>query len=372
MASLELDNSTIVKNLALATEYFKSYYKAAYELKTYSGGTTGFIPFNIEFTLDGISGIKIYDNFVVDTSFLPYNYPKTLDFIVTGISNTLKDGDWETSLKITLIPKFEKTDIKIDSANFQFVKYTPEAPPIVVVETNKKLKPNKLGGIRGDLFSWVPGPNYPDPTNPQNYNGTIYPYKPSDPDFINNLYTETKRLELLNFQKNSYVLQILNEGEASNKRRPQDFISKPRDNPPQIKKNKGSNAYEYYAIPYTEAEQKKMFTDILASISAPASEYNLLWMKIWRDAEGAVATHNPWNSTQKKNNSTKYNVRYKVQNYFSFQDGLEATVTTMTNGLYPTILKALKNGISSHKEMIELAILTQMWDMTGKIPTKWQ
>jgi len=130
MASLELDNSTIVKNLALATEYFKSYYKVAYEKNLYSGGTTGFIPFNIEFTLDGISGIKIYDKLVVDTSFLPHNYTETLEFIVTGISNTLKDGDWETVIKTTLIPKFEKTDTKIDSANFQFVKYTIPPPPI--------------------------------------------------------------------------------------------------------------------------------------------------------------------------------------------------------------------------------------------------
>jgi len=128
MASLELDNSTIVKNLALATEYFKAYYKVAYEKDLYSGGANGFIPFNIEFTLDGISGIKIYDKLVVDTSFLPHKYTKTLDFIVTGISNTLKDGDWETVIKTTLIPKLSKTDVKINAANFQFVKYTPEAP----------------------------------------------------------------------------------------------------------------------------------------------------------------------------------------------------------------------------------------------------
>ena len=141
------------KNLALATEYFKSYYKVAYEKNTYSGGTTGFIPFNIEFTLDGISGIKIYDKLVVDTSFLPHNYTETLEFIVTGISNTLKDGDWETVIKTTLIPKFEKTDIKIDSANFQFVKYTPEAPPIKIDNSNVSINITKIPGGVGNYIT---------------------------------------------------------------------------------------------------------------------------------------------------------------------------------------------------------------------------
>jgi hypothetical protein len=66
---LIFDDSTIAKNIAVATEYFKAYYPIAYRDKKFSGGTTGFIPFNIEFTVDGLSGIKIYNKLRVDTSF---------------------------------------------------------------------------------------------------------------------------------------------------------------------------------------------------------------------------------------------------------------------------------------------------------------
>ena len=119
----QFDNSTITRNLAIAAEYFKAYYAVAYKDKKFSGGTTGFIPFNIEFTIDGLSGIKIYNKLRVDTSFLPAGYTKTLDFIVTGIEHKLKDGDWETVIKTTLIPKLEATEVVVITANFVAAKF---------------------------------------------------------------------------------------------------------------------------------------------------------------------------------------------------------------------------------------------------------
>jgi hypothetical protein len=110
---MKFDDSTISKNISIATEFFKAYQAVKVEkLKkksiNYSGGTTGFIPFTIDFLVDGISGIKIYDKLLVDSSFLPLNYDDTLEFIVTGIDHSIKDGDWETNIKVTLIPKFDE------------------------------------------------------------------------------------------------------------------------------------------------------------------------------------------------------------------------------------------------------------------------
>jgi hypothetical protein len=119
----QFDDSTIARNLAIAAEYFKAYYSVAYKKTKLSGGTTGFIPFNIEFTVDGLSGIKIYNKLRIDTSFLPNGYPLTLDFIVTGIEHKLKDGDWETAIKVTLIPKLEATEVVVTSANFKYVQH---------------------------------------------------------------------------------------------------------------------------------------------------------------------------------------------------------------------------------------------------------
>ena len=134
----KFDDSTIARNLAIAAEYFKAYYTVAYKKTKFSGGTTGFIPFNIEFTIDGLSGIKIYNKLRVDTSFLPAGYTKTLDFIVTGIEHKLKDGDWETVIKTTMIPKLSATEVVVTSANFKYIAYkdpvkiTPVVTPVVL------------------------------------------------------------------------------------------------------------------------------------------------------------------------------------------------------------------------------------------------
>jgi hypothetical protein len=134
----KFDDSTIARNLAIAAEYFKAYYTVAYKKTKFSGGTTGFIPFNIEFTIDGLSGIKIYNKLRIDTSFLPNGYPLTLDFIVTGIEHKLKDGDWETVIKTTLIPKLETTEVVVTSANFKYIPYKDpvKITPVVVINSN--------------------------------------------------------------------------------------------------------------------------------------------------------------------------------------------------------------------------------------------
>jgi len=371
---MKFDDSTISKNKSVATEFFRAYQVVKSEKPSsttnekieYPGGTTGFIPFNIEFTVDGISGIKIYDKLEVDTSFLPLGYTKTLEFIVTGVNHSLKDGDWETKIKTTLIPKFDETNETVTAADANLVTYTPKIITSPIIKINNQ-KPNQYGGLRGDLFAWVPGPYYPDPSDPNNYNGTNYPY----PKY--QTFTEEKRQKLIAFQTNQYIVQILKTSNDSKiKSRKENWIQKPTTNPPTVEKYKEGGAVVYNTISFTQQEQTKMYTDILSKIGAQPTVYNLLWMKIWRIAEGAAATYNPWNSIQGKPNSTKFNAKPGVQNYWTYSDGLAATVATLTNGNYPTILKALIKGLNSYDEMKELASLTQLWDMTGKIPSKWQ
>ena len=99
---LKLSTDAIENNLSVVTEYFK--YLIASN-KTNSGGTIGFIPFKISFTMDGISGIKIYNKLHVDTRFLPKAYGDNLNLIVTGVSHKLSNDDWETDIEATVIPK---------------------------------------------------------------------------------------------------------------------------------------------------------------------------------------------------------------------------------------------------------------------------
>jgi GH24 family phage-related lysozyme (muramidase) len=55
--------------------------------------------------MDGISGVKIYNEINVNTRFLPRNYPKNLRFIIKGVNHKLSDSDWETIIETVTISK---------------------------------------------------------------------------------------------------------------------------------------------------------------------------------------------------------------------------------------------------------------------------
>jgi hypothetical protein len=70
------------------------------------------IPFELELTLDGIGGFIIGQIFTIDKSILPSQYAKSnVGFIITGISNSLQNNDWTTTLKtqICLLDNDKKT-----------------------------------------------------------------------------------------------------------------------------------------------------------------------------------------------------------------------------------------------------------------------
>ena len=102
----KFSDNIIEKNLSIVTEYYKWLIAKNSEGEDkLSGGTVGFIPFKLGLTLDGISGIKIYNVLRINTEFLPKAYGKTVDLIVTGVSHRLNDNDWETSIEATVMPK---------------------------------------------------------------------------------------------------------------------------------------------------------------------------------------------------------------------------------------------------------------------------
>jgi len=101
-----IDGELIDTNISVATEFFKYLRAKTYQDNPdiYASTSNGFIPFNMSLTLDGISGIKIYNKIEVDTRFLPYNYPESLKFIVKRVSHKLSNGDWETTIETTVMP----------------------------------------------------------------------------------------------------------------------------------------------------------------------------------------------------------------------------------------------------------------------------
>jgi len=69
-----------------------------------STGVLGFLPIDLNFTIDGISGIKIYQGFIANSSFLPKNYGETMQFIITGITHTIENNTWLTKIETNLVP----------------------------------------------------------------------------------------------------------------------------------------------------------------------------------------------------------------------------------------------------------------------------
>lgn len=65
----------------------------------------GFLPFDLSVTMDGLSGMKVYQKYIIDTEYLPSNYPNSLEFIIKGISNTIDGNQWITTLESMAIPK---------------------------------------------------------------------------------------------------------------------------------------------------------------------------------------------------------------------------------------------------------------------------
>ena len=67
--------------------------------------STPFIPINLNLVLDGLSGLKIYNALRVDTSYLPSNYPTSMDFIITGLSHTIQNNVWTTEIDTNMVPR---------------------------------------------------------------------------------------------------------------------------------------------------------------------------------------------------------------------------------------------------------------------------
>jgi hypothetical protein len=102
----ELDKDSIGNNISIATEFYKYAQSFIHSRNPeYGSPTQGFVPINLGITMNGISGVKIFNSLGVDTSFLPNNYPKALRFIIKAINHKISNQDWETTLETLVIPE---------------------------------------------------------------------------------------------------------------------------------------------------------------------------------------------------------------------------------------------------------------------------
>ena len=104
--------NTQKKFLAEVIKYENDLVNAGSQSKGISRSGTnqiGMIPINIQITMDGLSGIRIYDRLKVDTRFLPNYYPQTLYWIIKGVSHEVVNNKWNTKLETIAVPKLSNS-----------------------------------------------------------------------------------------------------------------------------------------------------------------------------------------------------------------------------------------------------------------------
>jgi len=156
-----LDNTIIDKNVAIVTEFYKYCHSKLQEIdKKYASTSNGFVPISLGLTMDGISGIKIYNSLNVVTRILPSNYPDALKFIVKGVNHKISQNDWETTIETIVISNSDSDNTAYYKPNTTFVTNTISSggssfplesnggSKIVVANTGAALEPGFLDAVK--------------------------------------------------------------------------------------------------------------------------------------------------------------------------------------------------------------------------------
>lgn len=64
----------------------------------------GILPFTLNFTIKGISGLKIGNVFKINEFFLPERYQNKVAFAITGLDSKVENNQWTTDVKAYMIP----------------------------------------------------------------------------------------------------------------------------------------------------------------------------------------------------------------------------------------------------------------------------
>ena len=101
---LEFDDTFISQGKYAYKNYINILNNERFQEEKTPSSEIGFIPLSFDLTLDGISGIKIYNKLNINNEFLPSNYPESLKFIITKVNHTISNNSWDTSLSTISIP----------------------------------------------------------------------------------------------------------------------------------------------------------------------------------------------------------------------------------------------------------------------------
>lgn len=110
----KIDNGTVtVDDISNATQAVVDLYK--YELGDYTQKNNisgvGFIPINLQITMDGLSGPRIYEVYSINEDLLPNSYKNNIQFITRGVSHKIDNNGWYTTLESFSGPRPQGTTL---------------------------------------------------------------------------------------------------------------------------------------------------------------------------------------------------------------------------------------------------------------------
>lgn len=137
-----LDENFVQRGLKLFKGDFSARVQENKILTTTS--TVGFLPIKLQIELEGLAGIKIYQKLVVNTDFLPKNYPEVLEFVVKGVNHKIQDNNWVTTIETISTPIIKELPILNELSS-----PTPnETAPPSGLTFNLPVDPNLPGALR--------------------------------------------------------------------------------------------------------------------------------------------------------------------------------------------------------------------------------
>lgn len=101
-------------------------------------------------------------------------------------------------------------------------------------------------------------------------------------------------------------------------------------------------------IPTKMTSDDDFYKKVLDCLGAKPTKGNMSFMYAWRQAEGATANFNPFNTTKNMPGATIYN-SHKVKNYKTMEDGVKATCDTLKLSSYSDIVNGLRNDVGLYK-----------------------
>ena len=122
--------------------------------------STGFIPFNLSLTMDGLLGMKVNSKFYIDSSYLPSNYPNTVEFLIKNEAHRIEGNKWYTTLESYCISKgnFEEVvDKDIDPQGQKETTSTNTTTSTERYSTSKDNNPFNLRPNTGTQFNGYVG-----------------------------------------------------------------------------------------------------------------------------------------------------------------------------------------------------------------------